>query len=564
MSSDDVPSHDDDYDYDHAVTSFWPVRKNSAWEHARGYQKEALRAIPTLGKSITVLPCGAGKTMVGAMAASRLRSLSGAAPNILLITYNREAVAQYARNLLENLEIAPFEIFEYTGNTAARKNGMSLTCGWKLTHFYMLSQGVGFKLNKESADYQLYVFNTTWDAVIVDEAHMAPATHFSAAILQIAKKARCMISLTATYVRSSTDGDMDKLFHFLGSVVYRMKWTQLERDAYIAKLRFMQVACELTPRWRSVWESCVSQDRLNVQMLTPSKIEAMVNIVRAHQAHGEIGLIFADGLVVVHHAVDVLRKELRQDLRVVVGETPTTEREALFKMLDDGKLPGLFFSRVGEAANDFRNPKVRYVITVSSAGSSETQFAQRAGRASRTESSEIKDEIPETAFRRRVKHQKEACIYDLYTVGTNEEVWARRRVKYLVDEEYKFENRTSEDLLSCVDPSSTVYRMNEEDSHLLLHKMLSKAHDAQVERKVHEVLTKKQREQQKDVLDKKKRIRDMRSGIMRDRMLKMERRGYKTRRVNHERVRREDEDRIRAEMGPARSLRILEKGDICF
>ena len=56
----------------------------------------------------------------------------------------------------------------------------------------------------------------------------------------------------------------------------------------------------------------------------------------------------------------------------------------------------------------------------------------------------------------------------------------------------------------------------------------------------------------------------MRSGIMRDRMLKMERRCYKTRRVNHERVRREDEDRIRAEMGPARSLRILEKGDICF
>jgi DNA excision repair protein ERCC-3 len=524
----------------------------------RDYQADALRAIPREGRSIVVLPCGAGKTMVGAIAASRLRSPTGGAPNILLITYNREAVVQYARNLVENLEIAPFEVFEYTGNAAARRRGMSLTCGWKLTHFYMLAQGPSSKLNKESADYQMYIFNTTWDAVIVDEAHLAPATHFGAAIRRIAARARCMLSLTATYVRSSHERDMDRLFGFLGSVVYRLKWTQLEKDAYIAKLHFMQVACALTPRWKTMWESCVSQDRLNVQMMPPSKMEAMVSIVRAHQMHGEIGLIFADGLVVVEQAVRVLREELKQDWRAVVGETPAGEREQLFQMLNDGLLPGLFFSRVGEAANDFGNTRIRYVITVCSAGSSETQFAQRAGRVSRTEDTASVGESQEAALARRLARQKQACVYDLYTVGTNEEPWASGRVKYLVDEGYAFEKRTSEELLSCVVPPQRLYRMSEEDTSRLLEQMLAKAHNAQVERRVHEALMDKHREHRKETLARRKRIGDMREGIMRDRVLRNERRGRKVRGASYAKARQEEGDRVRGEMGPAQSLRLLD------
>jgi DNA excision repair protein ERCC-3 len=541
----------------HETQPYWPVRKDRAWAHARGYQTDALRAIPKVGKSITVLPCGAGKTMVGAIAASRLRSPSGGAPNILLITYNREAVVQYARNLVDNLEVAPFEVFEYTGNTAARKRGMSLTCGWKLTHFYMLTQGPGSKLNKESSDYQLYLFNTDWDAVIVDEAHLAPATHFGAAIRQIARRARCMISLTATYVRSSAERDMDQLFGFLGTVVYRLKWTELERNGYIAKLRFMQVACELTPRWRAAWEACVAQDKMNVQMLPPSKLEAMVAIVKAHQAHGEIGLIFADGLVVVEQAVRILREELKQDWRTVVGETPTSEREELFRQLNAGMLPGLFFSRVGEAANDFRNPRIRYVITVCSAGSSETQFAQRAGRASRTEDVPSESETADAALSRRLKHQKEACIYDLYTVGTNEEPWASGRVKYLIDEGYNFEKLTSAELMAGVMPPLTLYRMSDEETTKLLRQMLSKAHNAQVERCVHEALMITQREQRSETLARKKRIGGMREGIMRERAVQHEKRNHEARVKRYAQARQEETDRVRSSMGEAESLRLM-------
>jgi DNA excision repair protein ERCC-3 len=543
----------------HESQPFWPVRTTGTWAHARGYQTDALRAIPREGKSITVLPCGAGKTMVGALAAARLRSPSGDAPNILLITYNREAVVQYARNLMDNLEIAPFEVFEYTGNTAARRRGMSLTCGWKLTHFYMLTQGPGSKLNKESSDYQHYINNTRWDAVIIDEAHLAPATHFSAAIHQIAKRARCMISLTATYVRSSTERDMDQLFGFLGSVVYRLKWTQLERDGYIAKLRFMQVACDLTPMWRRAWEACVAQDRLNVQMLPPSKLEAMVAIVRAHQAHGEIGLIFADGLVVVEQAVRILREELQQDWRAVVGETPTSEREELFRQLNEGLLPGLFFSRVGEAANDFRNPRIRYVITVCSAGSSETQFAQRAGRASRTEDVPSAGESAGAALARRLKHQKEACIYDLYTVGTNEEPWANGRVGYLMDEGYSFKKLKSEELMSRVVPPLPLYRMSDADACKLLQQMLAKAHNAQVERRVHEALMLTQREQREEMVARKKRIGGMREGIMRTRAVQQEKRTHQTRVARYAEARRQESERVRSEMGAAESLRFMQQ-----
>lgn len=544
------------------MTPFWPVRKTGSWACPRGYQLEALKAIPTEGKSITVLPCGAGKTMVGALAASRLRSPSGGAPNILLVTYNREAVVQYARNLQENLKIAPFEIFEYTGNTTARKRGMSLTCGWKLTHFYMLTDGPGSKLNKESADYQYYLFNTDWDAIIVDEAHLAPATKFSQAIRQLGTRATCMISLTATYVRSSTERDMSVFFSFLGDVVYRLRWTDLEKGAYIAKLRFMQIACAFPPRWRNAWEGCTAQDKMNVQMLPPSKLEVMLNIVRAHQAHGEIGLIFADGLVVVEQAVRILREELQQDWMYVVGDTPVAEREQLFKMLNDGLLPGLFFSRVGEAANDFRNQRIRYVITVCSSGSSETQFAQRAGRASRTEDVPMANETQGQALARRLKHQKEACIYDLYTVGTNEETWASNRVKYLKEEGYEFATRTSEELMESVMPPLTLYRMSDAETSTLLERMLSKAHNAQVERRVHEAVMETRQQQRKDALARGKRLGSMRPGLMRDRILDKERKNRNARQAGYEQARRAAEDRVREEMGPAQALRMLEEGDV--
>jgi superfamily II DNA or RNA helicase len=540
---------------------FWPVKTSGSWAQPRGYQLEALKAIPTTGKSITVLPCGAGKTMVGALAASRLRSPTGGAPNILLVTYNREAVVQYARNLQDNLEIAPFEMFEYSGNTAARKRGMSLTCGWKLTHFYMLCDGPGSKLNKESSDYQYYLFNTDWDAIIIDEAHLAPATKFSQAIRQLGTRTKCMISLTATYVRSSSERDMNVLFSFLGNVVYRLRWTDLEKGAYIAKLRFMQIACALSPRWRTAWEGCTAQDKMNVQMLPPTKLEVMLNIVRAHQAHGEIGLIFADGLVVVEQAVRILRQELQQDWRVVVGDTPAAEREELFRMLNDGLLPGLFFSRVGEAANDFRNQKIRYVITVCSAGSSETQFAQRAGRASRTEDVPAVNETQEQALARRLKHQKEACIYDLYAVGTNEEPWASGRVRYLKDEGYTFETRTSEELMESVMPPLTLYRMTEDEKDALLERMLSKAHNAQVERRVHEAVMDTQRQQRKEALARGKRISGMRPGLMRDRALDQERRNRQARQTGYAQARQAAGDRVRDEMGPAQALRVLEMDD---
>ena len=541
----------------HETGPFWPLRKNCAWSHSRSYQRDALDVIPREGRSIVVLPCGGGKTLVGALAAARLRSPTGGAPNILVVTYNREAVIQYARNLTENLEIAPFDVFQYTGSTVARQKDISLTSGWKLTHFYMISRGAGTNSNRESSDYQNYIYNTTWDAVVVDEAHMAPATHFGESIRQILERARCVISLTATYVRAGPH-DMDVMFGFLGNVVYRLKWTDLEKDGYIAKLNFMQIECGLTPRWKAAWDSCVSQDKLNVQMLPPSKLEAMVNIVRAHSAHGEIGLIFADGLVVVEQAVRILREELKQDWRSVVGDTPAQERDELFRMLNEGLLPGLFFSRVGEAATDFRNARIRYVITVCSAGSSETQFAQRAGRVSRTEYVTSVGESQEAALSRRLATQKEACIYDLYTVGTSEELWANGRVRYLVNEGYTFEKRTSEELMSCVVPPLQLYRMSQEKVDWLLKKMLSKAHDAQVERRVNEALLNKQREERKDTIERKKRITTMRTGIMRDRVISNYRRGQQARAVGYAEARQATSDQVRKEMGPARALKLLE------
>jgi len=496
--------------------------------------------------------------MVGALAASRLRSKAGTAPNILLVTYNREAVVQYARNLMDNMMISPFEVFEYTGNTAARKRGMSVTCGWKLTHFYMLTQGPGSKLNKESADYQRYIFSTEWDAIIIDEAHLAPAVHFGEAIKKLSSRARCMVSLTATYVRSSAERDMNQLFGFLGNVVYRLKWTELEKTGYIAKMRFMQVACSMTPKWKSVWEKCVSQDRMNVQMLPPSKLESMMNIVRSHQVHGEIGLIFADGLLVVDQAVRILREELNQDWRAVVGETPPHEREELFRLLNEGKLPGLFFSRVGEAANDFRNPRIRYVITVCSAGSSETQFSQRAGRVSRTEDQPAEHgEEPERHLEHRLRNQKEACVYDLYTVGTNEEPWATGRVKYLVDEGYSFEKRTSEEIISSVLKYTVPYRMSEDAMDDLLKRMLCKAHDAQVAKKVHEAEIDKQKQHRREAAARTRRIEKMHHGILRDRVIGQERRGRDSRRLKHAHAKQVVGDKVRDDMGSAPALQIL-------
>jgi superfamily II DNA or RNA helicase len=265
--------------------------------------------------------------------------------------------------------------------------------------------------------------------------------------------------------------------------------------------------------------------------------------------------VFADGLLVVEQAVRLLRDELRQNWKAVVGDTPTDERDELFRQLNNGMLPGLFFSKVGEAATDFRNWRIRYVIIMCSAGGSETQFAQRAGRVSRTiadncfavdttspSSSSVPGASSASSFLRpsSISPQKAACVYDLYTYGTNEAAWATERIKYLEEEGYSFVQCTDRDIVMACEHSARntvhdsdddgayggggggngsekVYVMPTHERTRLLQRMLSKAHDARVERRVHQALMLHEKERRREQTERSNRIEHMKSTIMKSR-----------------------------------------------
>jgi DNA excision repair protein ERCC-3 len=340
-----------------------------------------------------VLPCGAGKTIVG-MEVMRLLQTE-----TLVLTTNTVAVRQWQRELLEKTDLQRDQIGEYTGET---KSIRPIT----IATYQILT----YRRRKTDPFVHFGVFGKNdWGLVIYDEVHLLPAPVFRVtADLQ----ARRRLGLTATLVRE--DGKEDEVFCLIGPKRYDVPWKVLERSGFIAAVHCVEVRVPLTDGCRREYLAAGARARFRIACENDAKIGAVKQLIESHQG---------DRILVIGQYLDQLEK-LRLHLRapLIKGSTPNVERERLYAAFRSGEVPVLMVSKVGNFAIDL--PDANVAIQVSGTFGSRQEEAQRVGRILRPKSD-----------------GRQAFFYSVISADTRDEEFANRRQLFLTEQGYTYEIR---------------------------------------------------------------------------------------------------------------------------
>lgn len=362
----------------------------------RPYQKEAVESFWAGGSGVVVLPCGAGKTLVGAAAMAQAK-----ATTLILVT-NTVAVHQWRTELIARTSLTAEEIGEYSGE---RKEIRPVTIA---TYQVMTARSGGSFRHLDLFDAR------DWGLVVYDEVHLLPAPIFRfSADLQ----ARRRLGLTATLVRE--DGREGDVFTLIGPKRFDTPWRDVEAQGWIAPATCTEVRVTLTDEERMAYAMCEETDRYRAAATMDSKLGAVADIV--DQFKGEQILIlgaYLDQLETLSHHLDA---------PVIQGSTRTKKREELFAAFRAGDVPTLIVSRVGNFSIDL--PGATVAIQVSGTFSSRQEEAQRLGRILR----------PKSDGRR-------AHFYSVVSRDTVDVEYAAHRQRFLAEQGYGYRIADAEDL----------------------------------------------------------------------------------------------------------------------
>jgi len=361
--------------------------KQNDWK-IRPYQELAAEGFWHGGSGVVVLPCGAGKTIVGAAAMAHAK-----ATTLILVT-NTVAARQWREELLKRTNLNEDEIGEYSG---AKKEIRPVTIA---TYQVMTKK-------KNGVYSHLDLFDThDWGLIIYDEVHLLPAPifRFTADI-----QSRRRLGLTATLVRE--DGLEGEVFSLIGPKRFDVPWKEIESQGYIAPAECIEVRVTLNENERLTYATAEPEERYRYCATTRSKR----NVVEAIASHHK-----DDQLLVIGQYLDQL-DELGELLGVPVikGETPVKERERLFQMFRTGELKCLVVSKVANFSIDL--PDATIAIQVSGAFGSRQEEAQRLGRILRPKSD-----------------GRTAKFYSVVSRDTIDQDFAQNRQRFLAEQGYAY------------------------------------------------------------------------------------------------------------------------------
>ncbi len=313
----------------------------------RPYQREAVAGFWHGGSGVVVLPCGAGKTLVGAAAMAEAQ-----ATTLILVT-NTVAARQWKDELIKRTSLTEEEIGEYSGQ---RKEIRPVTIA---TYQVMTTRRKGVYNHLEVFDAR------DWGLIIYDEVHLLPAPifRFTADI-----QARRRLGLTATLVRE--DGREGDVFSLIGPKRYDAPWREIEAQGYIAPADCVEVRVTLTDAERLTYAMAEPEDRYRLAASSPAKLRVVDELVAKHRG---------TGVLVIGQYIDQL-DELgeRLDVPVIKGETRVAERQRLFEAFRAGEVDVLVVSKVANFSIDL--PEASIAIQVSGSFGSRQEEAQRLGR----------------------------------------------------------------------------------------------------------------------------------------------------------------------------------------
>jgi len=343
------------------------------------------------GNGVVVLPCGAGKTVVG------LTAMSLVGEKTLILTTNTVAVRQWRDELLDKTELGEDEIGEYTGE---EKNVRPVT----VSTYQMLT----WRRSKTDGFEHFALFSReNWGLVIYDEVHLLPAPIFR---VTAALQARRRLGLTATLVRE--DGKEDEVFCLIGPKRYEVPWKVLEDKGFIASARCTEVRVPLDAALKTSYASATARNKFRVASENPGKIKVVRRLIERH----------GDGRVLIIGQYLAQLEELVRHVRapLITGKTPTAERERLYERFRSGEERILVVSKVGNFAIDL--PDANVAIQVSGTFGSRQEEAQRLGRILRPKSD-----------------GSAASFYAIVTLNSRDQEFAQKRQLFLTEQGYSYE-----------------------------------------------------------------------------------------------------------------------------
>ncbi|GAB3654707.1 DEAD/DEAH box helicase [Nocardioides korecus] len=367
----------------------------------RPYQQEAADSFWHGGSGVVVLPCGAGKTLVGAAAMARAQ-----ATTLILVT-NTVSARQWKSELVRRTSLTEDEIGEYSG---AKKEIKPVTIA---TYQVLTMRRKGVYPHLELLDAK------DWGLIVYDEVHLLPAPIFR---MTADLQARRRIGLTATLVRE--DGREGDVFSLIGPKRYDAPWKDIESQGWIAPADCVEVRVTLPEGERIAYATSEPEERYRLASTTHEKTKVAEQLVAQHP--GEPTLVIGQYL----DQLDELAEHL--DAPVIKGETTVKERERLFEGFRTGEIPLLVVSKVANFSVDL--PGAAVAIQVSGSFGSRQEEAQRLGRLLRPK----KKEADGT--------QKPARFYTIVSRDTVDADFAQNRQRFLAEQGYAYRIMDADDL----------------------------------------------------------------------------------------------------------------------
>src|SRR3954454_19041963 len=316
----------------------------------RDYQAAAVEGFWAGGSGVVVLPCGAGKTLVGAAAMAKAQ-----ATTLILVT-NTVAGRQWKRELIARTSLTEEEIGEYSGE---RKEIRPVTIA---TYQVMTTRRKGEYRHLDLFDAQ------DWGLIVYDEVHLLPAPIFR---LTADLQSRRRLGLTATLVRE--DGREDDVFSLIGPKRYDAPWKDIEAQGYIAPAECIEVRVALDDDERMTYAVAEPEERYRIAATATSKMPVIRRILERHPEEQKLVIgAYLDQLEELGAALDA---------PVIQGSTTNREREKLFDAFRRGEIKTLVVSKVANFSIDL--PEAAVAVQVSGTFGSRQEEAQRLGRVLR-------------------------------------------------------------------------------------------------------------------------------------------------------------------------------------
>nr|CDS33055.1 rad25:xp B DNA repair helicase [Hymenolepis microstoma] len=412
----------------------------------RPYQEKSLRKMFGNGRArsgVIVLPCGAGKTLVGVTAACTVRK-----PTLCLCT-SGVAVEQWRNQFKLWSTAEDSQILRFMSD--ARDRPSPSTCICISTYSMIAFSG---KRSYEADRLMQWIKGQEWGLMVLDEVHTIPAKMFRRVLTMV--QAHCKLGLTATLVRE--DNKITDLNFLIGPKIYEANWLELQKRGFIARVQCAEVWCPMTAEFYKEYLGMKGRKRELLAVMNPNKFRACEFLIKYHETRNDKIIVFSDNVFALQYYAKKLGRPY------IYGPTSQSERMQILQNFQfNPNVSTIFVSKVAD--NSFDLPEATVLIQISMQGGSRRQEAQRLGRILRAKRGMASDEY-------------NAFFYSLVSQDTVEMPFASKRQRFLVNQGYAYKVVRN---LPGIEKETLGLNTKTEQAELLHRVLASKDEDAMEE-----------------------------------------------------------------------------------